>query len=109
MRTALPTIPIRRTAAWRASGGGLGAIQGAVQPYRRPASIAIHSAFGTQIILGILTVLTGIAIWLAALHQAVGALVVASTVWGAHVLGRTSPLPSAGEGRLAQGASGESS
>ena len=54
----------------------------------RPASIAIHSAFGTQILLGILTVLTGVAIWLAALHQAVGALVVASTVWGAHVLGR---------------------
>jgi cytochrome c oxidase assembly protein subunit 15 len=54
----------------------------------RPASIAIHSAFGTQIILGVLTVLTGVAIWLAALHQAVGALVVASTVWGAHVLGR---------------------
>jgi heme a synthase len=54
----------------------------------RPASIAIHSAFGTQILLGILTVLTGVAIWLAALHQAVGALVLASTVWGAHVLGR---------------------
>jgi cytochrome c oxidase assembly protein subunit 15 len=54
----------------------------------RSASIAIHSAFGTQILLGILTVLTGVAIWLAALHQAVGALVVASTVWGAHVLGR---------------------
>ena len=54
----------------------------------RPASIAIHSAFGTQILLGILTVLTGVAIWLAALHQAVGALVVAATVWGAHVVGR---------------------
>jgi cytochrome c oxidase assembly protein subunit 15 len=54
----------------------------------RSASIAIHSAFGTQILLGILTVLTGVAIWLAALHQAVGALVLASTVWGAHVLGR---------------------
>ena len=54
----------------------------------RAASKAIHSALGTQIILGILTVLTGVAIWLAALHQAVGALVVASTVWGAHVLGR---------------------
>ena len=54
----------------------------------RPASIAIHSAFGTQIVLGILTVITGVAIWLAVLHQAVGALVVASTAWGAHVLGR---------------------
>jgi cytochrome c oxidase assembly protein subunit 15 len=54
----------------------------------RPASIAIHSTFGTQIMLGILTVLTGVVIWLAALHQAVGALVVAATVWGAHVVGR---------------------
>jgi len=54
----------------------------------RAASIAIHSAFGTQIILGILTVLSGIAIWLAVLHQATGTLLLASTVWGAHELGR---------------------
>ena len=54
----------------------------------RPASIAIHSAFGTQIILGIATVLTGVAIWLAVLHQVVGALVLASTAWGAHLYGR---------------------
>jgi len=54
----------------------------------RPASIAIHSAFGTQILLGIFTVLSGIAIWLAVLHQSVGALVVAATVWGAHELGK---------------------
>jgi heme a synthase len=54
----------------------------------RRASIAIHSAFGTQIILGIATVLSGIAIWLAVLHQATGALLLAATVWGAHELGR---------------------
>ncbi len=53
----------------------------------RAASIAIHSAFGTQILLGILTVLSGIAIWLAVLHQATGALLVAATVWSAHKLG----------------------
>jgi heme a synthase len=57
-------------------------------PGARKASIAIHSAFGTQIILGILTVLSGIALWLAVLHQATGALLVAATVWGAHELGR---------------------
>lgn len=56
-------------------------------PGARRASIAIHSAFGTQIILGIMTVLSGIAIWLAVLHQATGALLVAATVWGAHELG----------------------
>jgi cytochrome c oxidase assembly protein subunit 15 len=54
----------------------------------RAASIAIHSAFGTQILLGIFTVLSGVALALAALHQAVGALLVATTVWGAHVLAR---------------------
>ena len=57
----------------------------------RPASIAIHSAFGTQVLLGIFTVLSGIAIWLAVLHQATGALLVAATVWGAHELGRQRP------------------
>jgi cytochrome c oxidase assembly protein subunit 15 len=57
-------------------------------PGARPASIAIHSAFGTQVVLGILTVLSGVAIWLAALHQAVGALLLAASVWGAHELGR---------------------
>ena len=61
------------------------------EPGARPASIAIHSAFGTQVILGILTVLSGVAIWLAALHQAVGALLVAATAWGAHELGRRRP------------------
>ncbi len=57
-------------------------------PGARAASVAIHSAFGTQIILGILAVLSGIAIWLAVLHQAIGAVLVAITVWGAHELGR---------------------
>lgn len=57
-------------------------------PGARKASIAIHSAFGTQVLLGILTVLSGIAIWLAVLHQATGALLVAATVWCAHELGR---------------------
>lgn len=53
----------------------------------RPASIAIHSTFGTQILLGIATVMTGIALWLAVLHQATGALLVAATIWGAHIIG----------------------
>jgi len=54
----------------------------------RRASIAIHSAFGTQILLGIAIVITGVALWLAVLHQLVGALLVAATAWGAHVAGR---------------------
>jgi len=54
----------------------------------RAASAAIHSAFGVQMLLGIATVMTGVNIVLAVSHQAVGALLVAATVWGAHVLGR---------------------
>ena len=54
----------------------------------RRASVAIHGTYGIQIILGIATVMTGVNIVLAVSHQAVGALVVASAVWGTHVLGR---------------------
>jgi cytochrome c oxidase assembly protein subunit 15 len=34
--------------------------------------------------------MSGVALPLAALHQAVGALLVAATAWGAHVIGRRS-------------------
>ena len=61
-----------------------------VKPLERKASIAIHSTFGTQIILGVATVWTGVALWVAVAHQFVGALLVASFAWGAHVLGRRS-------------------
>ncbi len=53
----------------------------------RPASIAIHAAFGVQILLGIATVITGVNITLAVLHQAVGAILVASMAWGMHAIG----------------------
>jgi cytochrome c oxidase assembly protein subunit 15 len=58
------------------------------QAGERRAAIAIHAAVGLQILLGIATVVTGMNFWLAVLHQAVGALVVASTTWGLHVIGR---------------------
>ena len=59
-----------------------------VKPLDRKASIAIHSALGTQILLGIATVVTGMNIVLAVLHQAVAALLVVTFAWGANVLGR---------------------
>lgn len=59
-----------------------------VKPVCRPASIAIHSAFGIQILLGIATVITGVDFYLAVLHQLVGALLVAAYAWGAHAIGR---------------------
>jgi cytochrome c oxidase assembly protein subunit 15 len=54
----------------------------------RAASIALHSVFGTQIVLGIATVMSGVAIWIAVLHQLTGALLVVTTAWGAHRLGQ---------------------
>ncbi len=53
----------------------------------RGAARAIHAAFGTQILLGIATVMSGVALPLAVAHQAVGTLLLAATIWGAHVLG----------------------
>lgn len=54
----------------------------------RRASIAIHSAVGTQILLGIATLMTGVNLHVAVTHQAVGALLVMATAWCAHVVGR---------------------
>lgn len=60
----------------------------AVRASARPASVAIHSVFGTQILLGIATVWSGVSLWIAVLHQLVGALLVVATTWGAHARGR---------------------
>jgi cytochrome c oxidase assembly protein subunit 15 len=54
---------------------------------QRGPSIAINAAVGTQIVLGIATVISGIALPLAVLHQGVGALVVVAAAWGAHAVG----------------------
>jgi cytochrome c oxidase assembly protein subunit 15 len=53
----------------------------------RQGSILVHSAFGAQVLLGIFTVWSGVTIWVAVLHQLVGALLVAATVRGVHSLG----------------------
>lgn len=58
-----------------------------VRPFDRRASVAVHTAFGTQILLGIATVMTGVALWLAVAHQLVGALLVVATAWAAHAVG----------------------
>lgn len=55
----------------------------------RKASAAIHSSYALQIILGIATIMTSVNIVFAVFHQAVGALVIISTTWGVHLLGRS--------------------
>ena len=59
-----------------------------LRSFERRASKAVHTTFGIQIFLGIAVVLSGMSLWLAVAHQFVGALLVASVAWGAHVLGR---------------------
>lgn len=54
----------------------------------RPASALVHAAVGTQILLGIMTVWSGVALWLAVAHQTVGAVLVIATVSAVHVLGK---------------------
>lgn len=53
----------------------------------RGASIALNATVGTQVVLGIATVLSGISLPLAVAHQAVGALVLGAAVWAAHTVG----------------------
>ena len=54
----------------------------------RLVSVAMHAAIGTQILLGIATVWSGVTLWIAVAHQLVGALTLCAVVWGAHALGR---------------------
>ena len=54
----------------------------------RPRSIALHSAVGAQILLGIFTLLSGVKIWLAVPHQAVAVFLLAAMIWTAHGLSR---------------------
>jgi cytochrome c oxidase assembly protein subunit 15 len=78
---------IHRWWAWVAAFALFTLARRAKRAGARGASIAINAALGTQILLGIATVISGIALPLAVLHQAVGALVVAATTWGAHSIG----------------------
>ncbi|MDG6079449.1 heme A synthase [Erythrobacter litoralis] len=59
-----------------------------VRSIDRKASIALNAAVGTQILLGIATVVSGVALWIAVAHQVVGALLVVAFAWSAHLLGR---------------------
>lgn len=47
-------------------------------------ALALGGAVAAQFVLGVATVLSGVALPLGVLHQAVGALLVAATVWAAH-------------------------
>lgn len=58
-----------------------------VRPADRFAAVALNAAFGTMVLLGIATVMSGVSLWIAAAHQLVGALTVIATVRAMHSLG----------------------
>lgn len=79
---------IHRWWAWVVVAGLVFLARAAKRVGNRRASTLIHAAFGTQILLGVATVMMGVPLWLAALHQLVGALLLVATVGGAHAIGR---------------------
>lgn len=79
---------LHRWWAWVVVGLLVGLARAARRAGNRRASILVHSAFGTQILLGIATLMTGVNIIVAVAHQAVAALLVAATVGAVHAAGR---------------------
>jgi cytochrome c oxidase assembly protein subunit 15 len=80
---------VHRWWAWVAVAALILLARAAKAAGERRASLAIHAAFGLQILLGIATVMSGMNIVLAGLHQLTGALLLIATVWGAHAVGRS--------------------
>lgn len=74
---------LHRWWAWVAVGA-LVFLARRVRKTDRAASIAVHSAFGVMVLLGIATVMTEVSLWVAAAHQLTGALLVASTARAMH-------------------------
>jgi cytochrome c oxidase assembly protein subunit 15 len=60
----------------------------AVRKTSRLDSVLVHTAFGTMVLLGIATVMSGVSLWIAAAHQLVGALTVVATVRAMHSYGQ---------------------
>jgi cytochrome c oxidase assembly protein subunit 15 len=79
---------IHRWWAWAAVAALILLARAAKRAGHPKVARAIHTTFGIQILLGISTVMTGVRIEVAALHQLVGALLVIATTWGAHATGR---------------------
>lgn len=79
---------IHRWWAWVAVGALIFLARAAKRAGHPKVARAIHITFGVQILLGISTVMTGVRIEVAALHQLVGALLVVAATWGAHATGR---------------------
>jgi cytochrome c oxidase assembly protein subunit 15 len=79
---------LHRWWAWLVAGVMIVLARTARAAGNRPASIALNATFGTQILLGIATVWSGVWLPIAVLHQLTGALLVVATTTAAHAIGR---------------------
>ncbi len=75
---------LHRSLAWIVAGAALLIASRLWQAGAGMRAWALAAAVVAQFALGVATVLTGVAIPLGVAHQAMGALLVASTVWAAH-------------------------
>ena len=82
---------VHRWWAW-AVVGVLIAVARTLRASHRSASVMLHLAFGTQVLLGIATVMSGVALWIAVLHQFTGAMLLITATWCVHLIGRRSKL-----------------
>lgn len=79
---------IHRWWAWVLAFGALAYAGRLWQRGATAPALAIAGILPVQIVVGIATLLTGVSIAVAALHQALAALLLAAMVWGAHHAGR---------------------
>ena len=84
---------LHRWWAWVACVAVLAVAHGAVKAGHRAPAIAIAVTVTAQILLGIATLMSGVAIPIAVAHQATGTLLLGALVWGGHAIGRRAPAP----------------
>ncbi len=84
---------VHRWWAWVAAVAVLSVAAAARRAGAGLAASAIAAALVAQILLGIATLVTGVALPLAVLHQAMAALLLGALVWGSHAIGRAPATP----------------
>ncbi|WP_419826928.1 COX15/CtaA family protein [Sphingomonas sp.] len=84
---------VHRWWAWVTAAAVLTVAAAARRRGAGPAAVAIAAAVTAQILLGIATLLSGVALPIAVAHQATATLLAGAVVWGAHAIGRAPARP----------------
>lgn len=82
---------VHRWWAWGVAGAVLLLGRGAWMRGRTTPALLVAGLVAAQIALGVLTLLTGVALPVAVLHQATAALLLGAATWAAHAVGAPSP------------------